>query len=337
MFRLNPLTLEYEWLPRGLCFAEDGNEEAGSGEDAGDDGGNADAEKGDETQSGSDGKDTLLTGQEDKKTETTDWRATIEDTDLRKLAERYESPTAIAKAVSDLRKETATRIKPLGDNASEEDIAAYHKQIGVPESADKYEFKPREGKEFTETDKVFNAAMAAVMHRVHITQDQAAALNEELNIFTAQLEEAREKGLADAAEKAIEGLKREMGQDFDRNTEYARRAAKQFGDEGFLEWLDKATVDGMTLNVHPMFVKAFAQIGRRAGEEGIEIGMTDAERATVEERITALRKDKQDALDSGDHKRAHELDKQERALYAQVDGRNQGIGAGPDNVAVAQS
>lgn len=337
MFRLNPTTLDYEWLPSSVCFAEEeGNEDAGGSEE-GNEGSEDDAGQGSEegTQASGDGKNTLLTGQEEQPTEQPDWRATIEDDDLRKLAERYESATAMAKAVSDLRKETSTRIKPLGENATDEEIAAYRKQTGVPEKAEDYEFKPQEGKEFTETDKAFHAAMGKVMHEVHITQSQATALNEALNGFTKEIEDARERRLAEEAEKAIDGLKKEMGTDFDRNTEYARRAAKEFGDDAFIKWLDDSTVDGMTLNVHPMFVKAFAQIGRRSGEAGIDIGLSEADRATLDERITEKRREVQEALDRGDHKLAESLDKEERELWAQVS-RNQNIGPGPGNVAVAR-
>ena len=342
MFVLNRVTGEMEWMPRSLCFADDGGDESGAS-DGGEDGegGNQEgAESGgddsQQTQASGTGTDTVLTDQETPKQEAQpDWRATIEDPDLRRLSERYESATAMAKAVSDLRRETATRIKPLGDNPSDEELSAYRKQIGVPETAEGYEFKMPEGRDLTEADKVFHKKMSEAMHGVHISAAQAAALNEALNAYTTDMAAAQEKALAEASDKAVETLKKDWGADYERNTEYARRAAKQFGDDGFKQWIETKTVDGTPLGDHPAFLKAFAQIGRRAGEEGIDIGVSDADRATIEDRITALRKEIQEALDRGDHARASELDKQERALHAKTGGTNRNIGPGPGNVAVA--
>ncbi len=249
-----------------------------------------------------------------------DWRASIEDPDLHRLSERYESASAMAKAVSDLRRETATRIKPLGENASPEDVAAYRKQTGVPLSADGYAFDMPQGVEPSEADTAFQSEMAKAMHGANVTGGQAKALGAAFNDYVARQQADTDAVSAVAREQGVAVLKREFGGDYDRNIEYARRAALDFGSESFVEFLETKIVDGAPLGDHPAFIKAFARIGRGAGEAPIDIETPAGDSATLDERIRAKRGEIQQALDRGDHKRAHRLDREERALWGRVGG-----------------
>ncbi len=249
-----------------------------------------------------------------------DWRATIDDPDLHRLAERYESASAMAKAVSDLRRETATRIKPLNDNATPEEIAAYRKQVGAPLSMEGYAFEMPRGIEPTETDAAFQNEMARAMHGAHVTEVQAKALSSAFNDFVAKQQADVENVSAVVREQSVVALKREFGADYDRNIEIARRAAFDFGSDSFVEFLETKSVDGVPLGDHPAFIKAFARVGRSAGEAPIDIEAPAGDRSTLDERIRTKRSEVQQALDSGDHKRAHQLDREERALWERAGG-----------------
>ena len=119
----------------------------------------------------------------DEPTETTDadaWRDSIEDPELRKVADRLASPTAAVQAIADLRKrDSQTRVP--GKDASEKDVAAYHKAIGVPEKADGYEFTVPEGHDPTDADKAFQAWAGETFHAEKLTVDQAKGLNAKWN------------------------------------------------------------------------------------------------------------------------------------------------------------
>lgn len=249
-----------------------------------------------------------------------DWRASIEDPGLYRLAERYESASSMAKAVSDLRRETATRIKPLGENATPEEITAYRKQTGVPLSADGYAFEMPPGMEPSETDSAFQSEMARAMHGANVTDSQAKALSGAFNEFVARQQADTEATSVAAREQSVAALQKEFGADYDRNIEYARRAALDFGSADFVEFLETKIVDGTPLGDHPAFVKAFARIGRSAGEDPIDIETPSGGNATLDERIRTKRAEIQQALDRGDHKRAHQLDREERALWSRVGG-----------------
>lgn len=249
-----------------------------------------------------------------------DWRATIDDPDLQRLAQRYESPTALTRAVAALRRETATRIKPLGDSPTDEEIASYRRQTGVPDTADGYAFASPDGFEPNESNLAFRSAMAEAMHGAHVSALQAAALHDAFNAYVARQQAEAETAATEALERNVTALRQEFGADYDRNIEQARRAARAFGNAGFIDFLESRTVDGVPLGDHPEFVRAFARIGRGAEEAPIDADSGAADASTLDERIRDKRREIQDALDRGDHRRAHELDREERALWGRVGG-----------------
>lgn len=249
-----------------------------------------------------------------------DWRMSIADPELQKLAGRYDSVSAMAKAVADLRRETSVRIKPLGPNPTAEEVVAFRRQTGVPDSAEDYAFEGVEEESLTEGDRAFRLEMARAMHGAHVTADQAAALGATYNEFLdRQRSEAAETETALLEANLVE-LQREYGIDYDRNVEFSRRAARMFGNDDFMEFLETRKVDGVPLGDHPAFIRAFAKIGRNASEPAIDTGSPLGERSTLEERIREKRTEIQDALDRGDHRRAHHLDREERALWKQIGG-----------------
>lgn len=264
--------------------------------------------------------ETAVDGSVNEQAETPDWRTSIENPELHKLAERYESASAMAKAVADLRRETATRIRPLGENPTPEELATYRKQTGVPLDIGGYDFGLPEGYEPNEADTAFRSEMANAMHGANVTGAQAKALSAAFNDYVARQQADSEAAAVAARDQSIAALKREFGADYDRNIEYARRAALDFGNESFVEFLETKSVDGVPLGDHPAFVKAFARIGRGAGEAPLDIETPAGESATLDERIRAKREEIQQALDRGDHKRAQQLDREERALWSRASG-----------------
>jgi hypothetical protein len=249
-----------------------------------------------------------------------DWRTAIADPDLQRLAGRYESVGAMAKAVADLRRETSVRIKPLGPDPTPEEVVAFRRQTGVPESAEDYAFDGAVEANLTEGDLAFRQEMAQAMHGVNVTADQATALGATYSDFLGrQRSDAAEIETA-ALEENLAELQREYGIDYDRNIEFSRRAARMFGNDDFSDFLETKKVDGVPLGDHPAFIRAFARIGRNASEPAIDTASPLGERSTMEERIREKRTDIQDALDRGDHRRAHHLDREERALWDQIGG-----------------
>ena len=63
-----------------------------------------------------------------------DWREFIEGEDGQKYAERFTDLNSLVSGSIDMRKQLSSAIVPPGKDASDEQIAAYRKAIGIPRS-----------------------------------------------------------------------------------------------------------------------------------------------------------------------------------------------------------
>lgn len=246
------------------------------------------------------------------------WRDAITDEDLRKHAERFNTPADLAKAHFDLRKTLSTRTAIPGEAATDEEKAAFRKAFGVPDTVEGYVFEMPEGQQASDADKAFQGTMAQSFHELGISATQAQGLNKVWNAYQAKALEAvveADKAFAADADKT---LREAWGDDYGRNKEAANRAAaKVFGDD--MEAVRQLeTKDGRFVLDDPRFVKALATIGREMGE-GRVFAMDEGDRATVQEQIADLQKQKTEAFNSGDRKRASELDARQRKLYERLD------------------
>lgn len=258
---------------------------------------------------------------------TDDWRASIEDADLRKVADRFASPTAMAEAMVDLRKrDSQTRVP--GKDASEKDVAAYHKAVGVPEKAEGYEFAVPEDHELTEADKAFQAWAGETFHAQNISVDQAKGLAEAWNEYAAGIQQAQidaDKAFADETEAA---LKKEWpGKEFERNKAFANAAAAKLYGDDIDEVRNIETKDGRFVLDHLAFVKAHAQIGREMQEGRLGNVMTDDARDSVQDQIDDLRKQIDKAKAGGDSEKANRLYQKQLELDAKIVGTKPVVGA----------
>ncbi len=256
-----------------------------------------------------------------------DWRASIEDTDLRKVADRLASPTAAVQAIADLRKrDSQTRVP--GKDASEKDVAAYHKAIGVPAKAEAYEFAAPEGHDLTDADKAFQTAAAETFHGLNITADQAKGLNEWWNEMTAAAQQAQIDADKAYADETTEALKKEWpGKEFKLNKAFAdHAAAKVFGD-AIDDVRNIETKDGRFILDHPAFVRMLAQYGREMEEGRLGDVMTDGDRDSVQDQIDELGKKINKAKADGDSEKANRLYQEQLGLDAKVVGTGAVVGA----------
>lgn len=254
-----------------------------------------------------------------------DWRAPIEDKELRKVADRFASPADMAKAVSDLRKRESTSIRLPGKDASDEDVAAYKAAIGVPENVDGYEFALPEGREATDDDKAFQSAAGEVFHKLNISAEQATGLNAWWNEFQAQAEAAQtEADKAFAAETEAALRKEWPGQEFDRNKVFADRAATELFGDTIEQVREIETKDGKFVLDHPALVKVLARVGREMDEGKLGSVISEGDRDAIDTQIADLDKKIEVAQRSGDRETANRLYQQQLALTQKIVG-NQGI------------
>ena len=257
-----------------------------------------------------------------------DWRVSIEDADLRKVADRFDSLSAMTKAVSDLRKRESTSIRVPGKDASEKDVAAYHKALGVPETVEGYEFAVPEGHEPTDGDKAFQAWAGETFHLNDISVEQAKGLNEAWNKYAASVLQAQidaDKKYADETETA---LKAEWpGKEFERNKAFAdRAAAKVFGD-ALDDVRNIETKEGRFVLDHPAFVKMLAQVGREMDEGRLGGVLTEGDRDSIQSQIDDLQTKIDRATAQNDRTTAQDLYIKQQKLYEKVYGTAPVVGS----------
>jgi len=159
------------------------------------------------------------------------------------------------------------RISLPGEGATEEEISAFHSQLGRPEKSNLYDFGDRptlpEGVEY---DEGFESAYKDLAFKAGLNSQQAKAIYEGYHDYIQTKSSAEGENIAAKSAEWVDSLKKEFGKAYNERVELASRAVDTYGDGDLKQWLDQS---GMGNN--PMMVKLFAKIG-----EGIAEGRTDS-------------------------------------------------------------
>tara|TARA_R110002020_G_scaffold62956_1_gene167946 strand:+ start:1489 stop:2364 length:876 start_codon:yes stop_codon:yes gene_type:complete len=251
----------------------------------------------------------------------TSWRDGIEDESVKKLAERYTSPAALAKALSETQKDMHSRIKVPGDDASDEDLAKYRKALGVPETADQYEIvAPEHLSEDVFKSEQVQTSVRGFTEAMHSAGASKAAVDAALNWYwghEASTMETRTKGDQEAMLSAEATLRKEWSGDYDKNTAIAKEFINQHGPDVLTIELK----DGSLLGSHPEFVRMSAEAGRKISEGALQMGLRGTDAAVdMEKQHEELSRDIYDAHLKGDIDKAKRLDAERSRLSSQIYG-----------------
>jgi hypothetical protein len=260
-----------------------------------------------------------------------DWRSGITDEKLRDHAGRFTTVQDLAKAHLDLRSQLAKAIVPPGKDAKPEQIAAYRKSMGIPETADGYEFPaPAEGEELTDEMKEQQAGWRERFHSLNLPAETAKALVQMVTedaAATMAKEVEADKQFADTTEAA---MKEKWGTDYDRNTEAAKRAITTLAERAGLDveqLSQKELKNGRFLFDDPDLRQLMAPIGLEMQEGNLGPALTEGERDSIQERLTAVRAQIGAAQAAGDNKKANALYQEEQKLIAKQQGNQPVVGA----------
>ena len=141
-----------------------------------------------------------------------------------------------------------------------------YNRLGRPEEADGYDFDLGDGEQSPDVADFKNVA-----HQLGLTNDQAKTM---LGIYN----QISENDLAEEQEQFeqmnveyLQNIQKEWGDDFNKNSELARRAFQNFASE---ELMDVMKETG--LSNHPEVLKTFARIGQVLSEDSILPGTRGA-------------------------------------------------------------
>lgn len=230
-----------------------------------------------------------------------DWRGALagEDKKFAKDLERYTDPASFANAFKEVRARATDprRLIIPGEDATDDDRAAYAKARGIPDDPKKYEItvKPPEGYEVTETDKARLADITAYLHKLGNIHADPAVVNaahalyyreQETAVAYAEAQAVRQAELTDAALTKLW-----PGAEKSRNLTFAKSAASHFFGKSWDEIKDMQFADGSLLGDNATFVQAFAKIGRLTMEDPmfLEAGRNGADASkTLLDRKAAI-------------------------------------------------
>lgn len=150
-----------------------------------------------------------------------DWRTELAAGDEKLLGflGRYASPKAFAEAAKKDRDtlRNGSALKPLSEDATEEEIAAYRKAFNVPEAPDKYLEALPDGLVVGDDDKPAISQFAEAMHKANAPKAVVdAAIQTYYDIVDAQEAELIQRN-EQAKDAGINDLRDEWGADYRRN------------------------------------------------------------------------------------------------------------------------
>ncbi len=223
---------------------------------------------------------------------TSDWRASIEDPELRKAAQRFNSVADLVKAHGDLRRKLSTAIAPPGADASPAERATYRRRLGVPSTPEDYGYTVPDGAAQSLGDGL-DHGLQEFLTTMHEAAAPRGVVHAALNWYFDHVETGAQQAAAQQAQATADAealLRREWGGDYERNIALAARGLAQFFGDESAEIKALHLAGGGMLGSHPGFVRGLAQIGALTVEGSLHVGGTGAATASgAEERIKELR------------------------------------------------
>lgn len=195
-----------------------------------------------------------------------DWRQKLAGDDKKLLAqlERYTSPVDLAKKIreQDALIAQGKHKVALPKDATAEQIAAYRKENGIPETVDKYDLALPDGLVIGEQDKPIVTNMLTTMHNMNLSNDQvkqvlASYYQQEKEFLTA-----READIAKNKTTQEDELRTDWGNEYRTNITTIASLVKTFSEQTRNALVAAIDSDGYPLLNNKSFLKDMAVMAR---------------------------------------------------------------------------
>lgn len=261
----------------------------------------------------------------------TDWRSSLKSDDAKEFAKNSPDIDHVIGRALEMRKQLSTAIVKPGEKATDEQKAAYRKQMGVPETPEAYKWPdPPNGAQVTDEVKAGRADWAKVFHEENLP---ASAVERILAKFEetsrAQMVAVSEADKRYAAEQRA-ALDKKWGPDATVNHEHGKRAFAKLAEKAGIdpaELLKIETKAGQMLLDHAGMAQIFAVVGREMGEGSLGPVMTSTEVDAANGELRSLREGQAKAEQNRDSKLKNELYQKELALIARMQGNKPIVGS----------
>ncbi|NOT42370.1 MAG: hypothetical protein HOP13_17990 [Alphaproteobacteria bacterium] len=206
-----------------------------------------------------------------------EWTASLTP-ELKQLVETkgYKSPADVVQAYAHAQRAIgADKIPAPKDGVWDETARA---KLGIPRSADGYELHRPDLPEGVAYDEAFEKAALPIAHKLGLTPGQVQGLLDFYAGHQSQAFQSSLKGRLDDETQSIGLLKEEWGPSYDTKLTQAARAARYFGGQPLIEFLNQSGIGN-----NPELVRAFAKIGSMMTEDSLKIGRAQGFNITPEE------------------------------------------------------
>jgi hypothetical protein len=175
-----------------------------------------------------------------------------ENPDAVKVLAKFGKLGDLANGYLELQKKLGNSLSIPGENASSDEIAAYHKRIGVPESAEKYSFKQ---------DGAAEKEFASLALKNGMTDKQAIACAGFFSSTLEAIKAARENANVQQIMASDQALKEKYGSKYPEAIAHIERAVRSFGGEAFGKVLQTSGLAG-----HPAIIELLIMAGTQMSE-----------------------------------------------------------------------
>lgn len=194
-----------------------------------------------------------------------DWRVKFaggDEKELKRLA-RFASEADVFKAYRELEKKKSSGelVSKLSKDSTPEELAAWRKDNGIPETADKYELKFDNGLVIGEQDKPLIDEFVTKMHMENASPAQVKAAVASYYEILGKQQQAMAEQDSEYADQNIELLREEWGGDYKKNKNAVDGFINNFlPDDLRSAFINARMPDGKLLGANADIIKAFASI-----------------------------------------------------------------------------
>ena len=202
----------------------------------------------------------------EERRETGDWVSSLAP-ELRQLVEAkgYKSPADVVQAYAHAQRAIGADKIPLPKDGVWDETA--RAKLGIPPAADGYELRRPELPDGLSYDEAFEKAALPIAHKLGLTPAQVQGLLDFYAGYQGEALQAAAHGRRQEETQAAGLLSQEWGRAYDAKVAQAARAARHFGGQSLIDFLNAS---GMGNNVE--LVRAFAKIGALMSEDTLKVG-----------------------------------------------------------------
>ena len=219
--------------------------------------------------------------------------------DYKDTLAKYKSVPDMAKALANANALIGKKLGVPNEKSSPEEVAAFRKALGVPDTLDDYKFAPDALPEGMTWNDDFAKPFAEIAHKHNVPPGAMKALANQFAHYEKVKLEALQSTFEKQRTEAVGTLQKEWGNEFEKNIGLAKQAAK---------------MAGVNANSHgfsdPEVVRGFVRMAQMMSEDKMGRGMQSAEMMTGQARAMDIMRN----ADNPWHKRYQEGDREAVSL-----------------------